>query len=828
MSIQESPRSSLAEVSSSGLALHHHTDADDITGGSPEPAMTTTRLSSKDAALDSHNESAPKRRGTSEAASVGSRHSSVTPLPSPSVASPPSPRRSISTLDDPNERPRPAYIRPLAPSSLSHSNRIRVAQSLPNLHASGGSSAGSDSGETNDNRRPNATHLPVRNTGTGTNPNARYLNPRRRSGSSSIVIEEVEETPATPRRNIFQQIGRIFTSDGREQRKRAGILARLAFNLTQIILIIIFLALSASVWKSEKDPTLTEWKACDRPLGVWNALWAARITLGLLLGVWEWKRQRDRTRRTQTRNRDAEESGAEASHSSTIRPDSPQPRDRLRHHRTQHQQRTSSFPDPSANTARPSISEAPAAVASMMVSQISPNTPMAGNVAAEATTRGTSSLHITPGTPTFASSDQDADRRARRERRERQRRRAAEAATVPVPTPNPPTPPGSNALFDRFETCLTVLALAHFVGNNILLFSSVYTCRFTSPHVWWLGLAIACLSYVVVVEVILIAIVIFVLGPILLLTLNLLMLCLGREYDRGNPTIRAEIPKLDQKWVDQIPLVVYIPPKSDEVDDEDGEEGKEATTPAHTYPPKAPEASAAGPSEPVASSSSSNAIATPEAGPKRVGKGRFLFLRRKPAGEATSSSTDANPPASSSTSTVIEKANPSKSPKSPTSSSKREAKTAAVVEEDPWEARFERGEHPFVMLDGNRAACAICLCDFIEPKRRGEEGQDLGNSKLNSDPRASGDSDLEKGKSPDQGEGDEGSKKKKTKKAKTKLAKDTIDDEQAGIPGEPLRLLTCGHVFHRTCLDPWLLDVSGRCPVCQAAVEVTGKDGDHA
>jgi len=34
-----------------------------------------------------------------------------------------------------------------------------------------------------------------------------------------------------------------------------------------------------------------------------------------------------------------------------------------------------------------------------------------------------------------------------------------------------------------------------------------------------------------------------------------------------------------------------------------------------------------------------------------------------------------------------------------------------------WEEHWEQGDYPFVRLEGNRAACAICLMDFEEPKR---------------------------------------------------------------------------------------------------------------
>ncbi|GAC76039.1 hypothetical protein PANT_19c00073 [Moesziomyces antarcticus T-34] len=67
-------------------------------------------------------------------------------------------------------------------------------------------------------------------------------------------------------------------------------------------------------------------------------------------------------------------------------------------------------------------------------------------------------------------------------------------------------------------------------------------------------------------------------------------------------------------------------------------------------------------------------------------------------------------------------------------------------------------KYPLHPLPAHRATCPICLCDFEEP---------------------------EAGQEPEP---------------------------------EPLRLLACGHVMHRSCVDQWLTTVSGRCPVCQKAV----------
>ncbi|ELU42996.1 zf-rbx1 domain-containing protein [Rhizoctonia solani AG-1 IA] len=132
-----------------------------------------------------------------------------------------------------------------------------------------------------------------------------------------------------------------------------------------------------------------------------------------------------------------------------------------------------------------------------------------------------------------------------------------------------------------------------------------------------------------------------------------------------------------------------------------------APEPAHVYPP-------------------ATSVPTTPTAPKR----RFFFLKKKPK-------------------------------KSNTDQSKNQP-------DDVEAAEWEKNEYPFVKLEANRAACAICLTDFEPPRRVGEDGESAA---------------------------------------------------------EPLRLLACGHVFHvsstalKECLDPWLVDVSGRCPTCQRPVE---------
>ena len=44
------------------------------------------------------------------------------------------------------------------------------------------------------------------------------------------------------------------------------------------------------VFKSPHNPTVSEWNACDRPLGVWAALWLVRVVLASALAFWEYTR----------------------------------------------------------------------------------------------------------------------------------------------------------------------------------------------------------------------------------------------------------------------------------------------------------------------------------------------------------------------------------------------------------------------------------------------------------------------------------------------------------------------------------------------------------
>ena len=107
-----------------------------------------------------------------------------------------------------------------------------------------------------------------------------------------------------------------------------------------------------------------------------------------------------------------------------------------------------------------------------------------------------------------------------------------------------------------------------------------------------------------------------------------------------------------------------------------------------------------------------------------------------------------------------------------------------------WEDHWEKSEYPFVRLEENRAACAICLLDFGEPKRLFPIKTEKTDSKSKQDEEDYQDQAAEVGgmaEAPPPAQG-----RVPTEGAPLKL-------EDAGEEAQPLRLLECGHVFHVSC-----------------------------
>lgn len=224
-------------------------------------------------------------------------------------------------------------------------------------------------------------------------------------------------------------------------------------------------------------------------------------------------------------------------------------------------------------------------------------------------------------------------------------------------------------------------------------------------------------------ELLFLGLIVFVIGPIVYvgfmgaccvsaysqssqLVWNVFLMCIGQHPLQNPHSIKPEIGKLSKAAVERIPLVLYIPAPEDKESN-----SIPKPSPAHTYPPTPPKPKP----------------------PKR----RFFFLRKKNSGE-------------------------------PGSQEKGKAHGGSSSG-DSWEDNWEKGEYPFVRLEGNRAACAICLMDFDEPKRAGvnsgEDGKgEDAEAKLNED--------------------------------EDSQHREELRLEDAGEGSQPLRLLGCGHVFH--------------------------------
>lgn len=61
----------------------------------------------------------------------------------------------------------------------------------------------------------------------------------------------------------------------------------------------------------------------------------------------------------------------------------------------------------------------------------------------------------------------------------------------------------------------STFTLVWFVLAQIFVYSSTDTCRHSSPHLWWLTFGVLSVMYLMILEVVLVAILVFVVGPIL-------------------------------------------------------------------------------------------------------------------------------------------------------------------------------------------------------------------------------------------------------------------------------------------------------------------------
>jgi hypothetical protein len=265
--------------------------------------------------------------------------------------------------------------------------------------------------------------------------------------------------------------------------------------------------------------------------------------------------------------------------------------------------------------------------------------------------------------------------------------------------------------------------------------------------------------YVMILEVVLVAILVFVVGPILFVRFGLpnfyflaladpesaqlfwsiLLLCLGRHPSQNPHHFTPDIGQVPRTIVDKLPLVIYIPPPPDQP-------SKPVTLPSdlHTYPPKSPTSR------------------------------RFFFLpfRRR----------------SASTGNTV---------KSGSTKEKKKSNRPST-----WEDNWVKGEYPFVQLDSHRASCAICLLDFQEPRRMssGPAGSDVPKTPVEN--QATEAPETREGEGEREGDITEQAATPATPATPASPTGDlALRLQDAGQGAQPLRLLKCGHVFHVSSLS---------------------------
>ncbi|RPD68633.1 hypothetical protein L226DRAFT_495504 [Lentinus tigrinus ALCF2SS1-7] len=520
-----------------------------------------------------------------------------------------------------------------------------------------------------------------------------YEDGRREAMNTNARGEGGERTPERPRGflgKLFELLG-YAGQDARARRALVSLVFGQLWWFAQFVVVIALLAYSGA-HESPTMPGLSEWEACNRPLGTWNALWLIKVVLSSMLSVWSWQRERVQIMNGLRRRNSSSDDDEVA----TQRVLNGQPH----------------YPRPThGDTATPRRQDSPR----------------------------TSGLSY-EGTSSNGENGRDA-------------------------------PPPSR-LYARVSLFTSFITLAWFLTAHVLEYTSVNSCRLAAPHIWWLTFGLLCTLYLMILEIFLLGLLVFILGPFLYLMYNIVLLCLGRHPLQNPHYIKPDIDKLPKSIVDRIPLVLYIPPPPGE--------STNTSTPitvppaAHSYPPKSPTPSSA-------------------AVPKR----RFAFFRRRKSKDTASASHGGSPDSKA------------------RSDKEKDLEAAAALgpdaddEEDiPWDEMWEKGDYPFVRLEGNRAVCAICLMDFEEPKRiRGKK-------------TAAGDDADGEPSSPSAGASAAEATQDIQVEAVTEEERDNLKLTDAGEGAQPLRLLGCGHVFHKTCLDPWLTDVSGRCPICQRPVEI--------
>lgn len=169
--------------------------------------------------------------------------------------------------------------------------------------------------------------------------------PRMRSRDAAIDAQDaaagqpfvvhLNDDVRDPPRQQQQGVRRVATflgygTNNRYRKELIGLLWNLGFGFIQVrttftsyfcqdsnhvsgtqIAITLALIIYSGVHHSPEQPSISEWTACDKPLGIWSCFWIAKVLLDCGMTYWSWRRDWKGPHRRQNRPEgDAEQGGA--------------------------------------------------------------------------------------------------------------------------------------------------------------------------------------------------------------------------------------------------------------------------------------------------------------------------------------------------------------------------------------------------------------------------------------------------------------------------------------------------------------------------------------
>lgn len=312
-------------------------------------------------------------------------------------------------------------------------------------------------------------------------------------------------------------------------------------------------------------------------------------------------------------------------------------------------------------------------------------------------------------------------------------------------------------LAPKFSALLLATSAALFVWGNTLVWSSVSTCKRSEPLLWWGVTTIVGVGWFLLAEVAVVVLGVGLLGPSVLAALRWMKI-LPPAAAPMTPLPAPAGPISQQDVLALTRLVCYVPNDSNEKGSSDSGEKRSLEA----------------------------AVAQTMVKRRIDPLPRFnIFGRRKTRSHTalSASSSIASLPVLLSAGKDLD-LEPELALAQPKSGH-------LLVSEDPDDAGHFA--HPVIRLPPHSACCTICLADFQPARPRNISAADkVAVSDVSTDETKDGN------------------------------VRDTA--RAAGTDDDPietsLRLLPCGHVFHDRCIVPWLTESSGRCPLCNRALEI--------